>query len=149
MAAMPGAYCCKGQADHRIAPEHFEASQHDPSNLQVQHSISQCSDSGFPRVQPPRKKALAVATGYKYAEDMDGRPVVIVPGTRKSPIDLTSYAAIAQLRQYQVGPRRIAPSTTTTAPRVRRLPDSGTQRNLGFKASQRSDEVVPASDKTQ
>lgn len=43
--------------------------------------------------QRPRPKALAVATGYRYAEDRDGRPIVIVPGTRRAPIDLTGYAA--------------------------------------------------------
>ena len=30
-----------------------------------------------------RKRPLAVAVGFKYAEDMNGRPIVITPGTRR------------------------------------------------------------------
>jgi len=32
----------------------------------------------------PRNKPLGVAVGYKYAEDMNGRPVVITPGSRRT-----------------------------------------------------------------
>ena len=38
-----------------------------------------------------KKKPLAVAVGFNYANDAKGRPIVITPatGTRKHPIDLT------------------------------------------------------------
>jgi len=32
-----------------------------------------------------RKKPLAVAVGYNYANDVDGRPIVVTPGGRYSP----------------------------------------------------------------
>ena len=34
-------------------------------------------------VGPQRKRPLAVAVGFKYAEDMNGRPIVITPGARR------------------------------------------------------------------
>ena len=37
-------------------------------------------------VGPQRKRPLAVAVGFKYAEDMNGRPIVITPGSRRLPI---------------------------------------------------------------
>ena len=123
---MPGgAYCCKGQFNNRIAPESFDAIQSDDPNnqlLELQHSISQSSETGAPRT-PPRKKALAVATGYKYAEDMDGRPVVIVPGTRKSPIDLTTYSAHTQyLRKYNHAQLAARRASLVAAKRLGRQP---------------------------
>ena len=33
-----------------------------------------------------RTRPLAVAVGFKYAEDMNGRPIVITPGSRRMPI---------------------------------------------------------------
>jgi hypothetical protein len=33
-----------------------------------------------------RKRPLALAAGYKYAEDMNGRPIVITPGNRRAPM---------------------------------------------------------------
>lgn len=35
-----------------------------------------------------RKKPLAIAVGYNYAEDMRGRPVVITPGSRRPAVDI-------------------------------------------------------------
>ena len=32
---------------------------------------------------PQRTRPLAVAVGFKYAEDMNGRPIVITPGSRR------------------------------------------------------------------
>jgi hypothetical protein len=43
----------------------------------VASSSSQDGKSGA------RKRPLAVAVGYKYAEDMHGRPIVITPGNRR------------------------------------------------------------------
>jgi hypothetical protein len=45
----------------------------------VASSSSQDAKSGA------RKRPLAVAVGYKYAEDMHGRPIVITPGNRRLP----------------------------------------------------------------
>lgn len=69
---------------------------------QSQHSRhSQCShnsqtlaregsqDCGVvPIPLPPgrRKRPLAVAVGFKYAEDINGRPIVITPGNRRIPV---------------------------------------------------------------
>lgn len=33
-----------------------------------------------------RKRPLAVAVGFKYAEDLHGRPIVITPGCRRMPV---------------------------------------------------------------
>ena len=33
-----------------------------------------------------RKRPLAVAVGFKYAEDINGRPIVITPGCRRMPV---------------------------------------------------------------
>ena len=47
----------------------------------------QPSGSHEGRLQPPkRKRPLAVAVGFKYAEDMHGRPIVITPGDRRMPV---------------------------------------------------------------
>ena len=64
---------------------------------------------------PRRKKALAVATGYRYAEDMDGRPVVIVPGTRKAPIDLTDYHAQSHFRRHYIARQPLVGPEQTAA----------------------------------
>ncbi|GKY98657.1 hypothetical protein MPSEU_000822100 [Mayamaea pseudoterrestris] len=134
MKVVPDAYCCKGQTNQRIASKPYESNVIPSDTNQLnsnQYSNPQGSGSALDRIAqtpPQRKKALAVATGFKYAADMDGRTVVIVPGTRRSPIDLTSYAAIAHLRQY--GATRQHPavglSTTTTTTRITRLPASET-----------------------
>jgi hypothetical protein len=33
-----------------------------------------------------RKRPLAVAVGFKYAEDLNGRPIVITPDCRRMPV---------------------------------------------------------------
>ena len=46
-------------------------------------------DCGAVSVPPPvsrRKRPLAVAVGFKYAEDINGRPIVITPGNRRIPV---------------------------------------------------------------
>jgi hypothetical protein len=37
-------------------------------------------------VGPQRTRPLAVAVGFKYAEDSNGRPIVITPGCRRMPV---------------------------------------------------------------
>jgi hypothetical protein len=56
-------YCCAG----RVSPQHSAV---DPKQSAFQD----------PRRSPRLKKPLAVAVGYNYANDMNGRPVVIRPG---------------------------------------------------------------------
>jgi hypothetical protein len=46
--------------------------------------------------QQRRKRPLALAVGFKYAEDMNGRPVVITPGNRRFPINLKHVSSRSQ-----------------------------------------------------
>jgi hypothetical protein len=80
--------CCNGSKS-RVAPdpEVILRSQNSSSSYAgVQKSVSQES-------KKRRKKPLAVAVGYNNAVDMDGRPIVITPGTRKIPIDLVKASS--------------------------------------------------------
>lgn len=56
------------------------------SSFQLHHipTLSQSSSSSVREgpSQPRRKRPLAVPVGFKYAEDMNGRPIVITPGNR-------------------------------------------------------------------
>lgn len=51
------------------------------SDLMLQSSSSL---EGSPVAQ--RKRPLAVAVGFKYAEDINGRPIIITPGNRRMPV---------------------------------------------------------------
>jgi hypothetical protein len=42
-------------------------------------------DGGRDGGRKKRKKPLAVAVGFNYANDVNGRPIVITPGGRRSP----------------------------------------------------------------
>lgn len=47
-------------------------------------------DSTTPELRWRRKKPLAVAVGFKYAEDQNGRPIVVTPtSSRNATIDVT------------------------------------------------------------
>lgn len=90
--------CCSGRKG-KVGPEQVTfASQISGSTSVYDLEKSASQDSARKR----RKKPLAIAVGYKYAEDMDGRPVVI---TRKAPIDIK-----------RTGSNRTAPRTKATAP---------------------------------
>jgi hypothetical protein len=59
------------------------------SNRDISHNVSSGSGKGSYDTSisgPQRKRPLAVAVGFKYAEDMNGRPIVITPGRRRMPV---------------------------------------------------------------
>lgn len=59
------------------------------STRDIPHNVSSGSGKGSYDTGlsgPQRKRPLAVAVGFKYAEDMNGRPIVITPGCRRMPV---------------------------------------------------------------
>ncbi|KAL7570371.1 hypothetical protein ACA910_017209 [Epithemia clementina (nom. ined.)] len=69
-------------------------SVHDDSTLRSLRSTNShdtsLKNSPSQEFRRRRKKPLAVAVGFKYAEDQNGRPIVVTPtGSRSAPIDLT------------------------------------------------------------
>lgn len=137
LAVAPTAHCCKDTMYARIASDQLvstEPKQMQPSctrNLKLQQSLSHGSETHPQKVLPvptQRKKALAVATACRYAEDMDGRPIVIVPGTRKTPIDLTSYTAYSKSRQQFRQQRERSENGTSLVPKERASDSSFSER---------------------
>eukprot|EP00522_Entomoneis_paludosa_P012075 CAMPEP_0172446120 /NCGR_PEP_ID=MMETSP1065-20121228/5789_1 /TAXON_ID=265537 /ORGANISM="Amphiprora paludosa, Strain CCMP125" /LENGTH=212 /DNA_ID=CAMNT_0013197161 /DNA_START=166 /DNA_END=804 /DNA_ORIENTATION=+ len=58
-----------------------------------------------------RKKPLAVAVGFKYAEDPRGRPIVVTPtGNRTTPLDSSPDSRITPPRSPPVLPRLSNPT---------------------------------------
>jgi hypothetical protein len=91
--------CCKGA---KVAPAEMAVksakSATSLDNASLQPTASQ--DQSKRR----RKKPYAVAVGFNYAEDANGRPIIVTPnrGSQSSPIDLTNVRASP--------PRGLAPS---------------------------------------
>lgn len=92
-----GDYCVPGRnSSARVAPLDVSShssyrdvrktassrSQHSHDNLQLKASSSYSSGAGTPA---QRKRPLALAVGFKYAEDVNGRPIVITPGNHRRP----------------------------------------------------------------
>lgn len=60
------------------------------SRSNISHAAPSSLNSPSQEFRRRRKKPLAVAVGFKYAEDQNGRPIVVTPtGSRHAPIDLT------------------------------------------------------------
>jgi hypothetical protein len=82
--------CCKGA---KVAPAEMavksakSATSLDNTSLQLTASQDQS--------RRRRKKPYAVAVGFNYAEDANGRPIIVTPnrGSQSSPIDLTNARA--------------------------------------------------------
>ena len=81
--------CCKGT---KVAPC-------DDNSLKATRSVGASFDNGSVQQTPSqqeqvkrrRKKPLAVAVGFGYTKDVNGRPIIITPtGSRNSPIDFTN-----------------------------------------------------------
>mmetsp|Transcript_2121 Transcript_2121/g.4624 ORF Transcript_2121/g.4624 Transcript_2121/m.4624 type:complete len:223 (+) Transcript_2121:47-715(+) len=83
--------CCKGSkvapCDNSLKSSRSAGASFDTSS--VQQSASQAE-----AMKRRRKKPLAVAVGFNYTKDANGRPIIITPtGSRNSPIDLTNVRA--------------------------------------------------------
>lgn len=72
--------------DSSVSPTRNECNVDRTSSFHSHRSIllSQSSSSSMREgsSQPKRKRPLAVPVGFKYAEDINGRPIVITPGNR-------------------------------------------------------------------
>lgn len=68
-------------SSHSHHSQHSKHSQHS-NNSQMLKSSGSHDGTPLPR----RKRPLAVAVGFKYAEDANGRPIVITPGNRRMPV---------------------------------------------------------------
>ena len=85
--------CCCG--DGVPAYRSGVRSMQDDSSLRSTTSAHSYDNSSLPNSQSPgtrrrRTKPLAVAVGFKYAEDPNGRPIIVTPtGSRAAPVDLT------------------------------------------------------------
>lgn len=83
--------CCKGA---KVAPC-------DTNSLKATKSVGASFETSSVQQTPSqeqvkrrRKKPLAVAVGFNYTKDANGRPIIITPtGSRNSPIDLTNVRA--------------------------------------------------------
>lgn len=115
--------CCKGTKvapyDSSIKSTKSTGASFDGSS--VQQSVSQ--QDGKRR----RKKPLAVAVGFNYAEDYNGRPIIVTPtgGSRNSPIDLTNVTSVRVSPSKGSAPplptlnvQSSSPPQTTSAPSV-------------------------------
>ena len=80
--------CCKGS---KVAPS-------DGNSIKLTRSAGASFDTSSVQqttsqqdmMKRRRKKPLAVAVGFNYTKDVNGRPIIITPtGSRNSPIDLT------------------------------------------------------------
>lgn len=70
-------------SQHSKHSQHSRHSQHS-SNSQLLKTAGSHDATSLPPMR--RKRPLAVAVGFKYAEDLDGRPIVITPGNRRMPV---------------------------------------------------------------
>ena len=80
--------CCKGS---KVAPCDGNSIKTTKSaGASFDTSSVQQSTSQQEMMKRRRKKPLAVAVGFNYTKDANGRPIIITPtGSRNSPIDLT------------------------------------------------------------
>lgn len=82
------ATCCKGSKvaplnDGSIKSSRSVGASFDSPSIQQSASLDQSKRR--------RRKPVAVAVGFNYTKDANGRPIVITPtGSRNSPIDLTN-----------------------------------------------------------
>jgi hypothetical protein len=102
-------------------------SQH--SDLQLKGSSSQ-EGTAIAR----RKRPLAVAAGFKYAEDMNGRPIVITPGNRRMPVHSSSSSQTSSPSSQPVNIPKpdISPTVLFTLDHD----TEGPRQQLSFNASQ-------------
>ena len=83
--------CCKGS---KVAPSDNSLKSSRSAGASFDTSSVQQSTSQAEAMKRRRKKPLAVAVGFNYTKDANGRPIIITPtGSRNSPIDLTNMRA--------------------------------------------------------
>lgn len=85
-------------SDHSSSSCHYQHNHHHhPITIRasplIGRTTSSLSQNSTPAIQnntshdsKRRQRPLAVAVGFKYAEDMNGRPIIITPGNRRMPI---------------------------------------------------------------
>jgi hypothetical protein len=89
-------YCCVGGSlwgSSYCCPRHARRSQVTPLTGDATNSVPRTAvcptipNTSSYDSRKRRSKPLAVAVGFKYAEDLNGRPVVITPGVRRTSAD--------------------------------------------------------------
>ena len=109
--------CCKGS---KVAPSEANSIKLTRSaEASFDTSSVQQTTSQQDMMKRRRKKPLAVAVGFNYTKDANGRPIIITPtGSRNSPIDLT---------HIRTSPARTAGGTGMTAPSLPSLNNTQSQ----------------------
>lgn len=84
-------------SDYSSSSYYHLPTHHHPMSIRapplIGRTTSSLSQNSTPAIQnnashdsKRRQRPLAVAVGFKYAEDMNGRPIIITPGNRRMPI---------------------------------------------------------------
>src|SRR3569623_2381161 len=105
---LPGGGFCNVPLGNKIAPDQDGIRTQNSSVSYHELEPSASHDASRKR----RKKPLAIAVGFNYAEDMHGRPVVITPGTRKIPVDLHKASSRSSRTARKHSPSSVRTSST-------------------------------------